>query len=371
VRSTRKNLRLGTVALSLLAGGCSMRPSEERALKDLEVGRVEASGVAFTVEDGLAVVRKVESGTLTLWGSAPAFHVRAVSSAGANESWTVVVRNAMPDAELSVTVGGEPLLVDAFPGPLPTVKTWKVQVPAGAEARLTVAPPLWDQPRPFRFAALADVQEALPRVGDIYRRINADPTLRFIFFSGDLTQQGTVEQLEEFQSRLQESAIPLFATLGNHELYNPDPRFHEYFGRGNLHFTFQGVHFTMIDSGDGALDPRAEQALDGWLESARDSVHILGTHIPLVDPIGVRNGAFASRNEAAALLAKLARGGLDLTLYGHVHSYYAFSNAGIPAFISGGGGAIPEQFDGVGRHFLAVEVDPAAGVRTVSLVRVD
>ncbi|HYO59102.1 metallophosphoesterase [Archangium sp.] len=367
-----RNIRLGAVVLSLLAGGCSMRPAEERALKDLEVGRVEASGVAFTVEDGLAVVRKAEPGTLTLWGSAPAFHVRAVSSAGASETWTVVVRNAMPDAELTALVGSVPLPVEALrEGPLRTVKMWRVRVPAGAEARLTVAPPLWDQPMPFRFAALADVQEALPRVGDIYRRINADPTLRFIYFSGDLTQRGTLEELEEFQSRLQESRIPMFATLGNHELITSDPRYHEYFGRGNLHFTFQGVHFTMIDSGNGSLDPRAEEMLDGWLEAGRDAVHILGTHIPLVDPIGVRNGAFASRNEAAALLAKLARGKLDLTLYGHVHSYYSFSNAGIPSFISGGGGAIPEQFDGVGRHFLAVEVDPAEGVRTVSLVRVD
>ncbi|RKG95450.1 metallophosphoesterase, partial [Corallococcus carmarthensis] len=38
---------------------------------------------------------------------------------------------------------------------------------------------------------------------------------------------------------------------------------------------------------------------------------------------------------------------------------------------SGGGGAIPERFDGVGRHFLAVDVDPSVGVRDVGLVRVD
>ncbi|MFY0562975.1 metallophosphoesterase family protein [Archangium lansingense] len=367
-----RSIRWGAAVLALLASGCSMRPSEERALKDLQVGQVEASGVTFTVEDGLAVVREVAPGKLTLWGSAPAFHVRAVSSAGATEQWVVGVRNAMPDAELSAMVGDEPLPVKMLLGMgQPTVKSWMVEVPAGAEARLTVAPPLWDQPMPFRFAALADVQEALPRVGDIYRRINADPTLRFIYFSGDLTQRGSVAELEEFQSRLLESRIPLFATLGNHELITPDPRYHEYFGRGNLHFTFHGAHFTMIDSGNGSLDPRAEEMLDAWLAAGRDSVHILGTHIPIVDPIGVRNGAFASRNEAAALLAKLANGKLDLTLYGHVHSYYSFSNAGIPSFISGGGGAIPEQFDGVGRHFLAVEVDPSQGVRTVSLVRVD
>jgi Icc protein len=364
--------RLGSLAvLALLAGGCARPASEERALKDLEVGRTEAQGVAFTVEDGLAVVRRVEPGTLTLWGSAPAFHVNATSSAGAWEMWTIVVRNAMREAELVAMVGDRQLEVVEVEGPLPTEKMWKVTLPAGEQVRLTVAPPLWDQPHPFRFAALADVQEALPRVGDVYRRINEDDSLQFVFFSGDLTRTGAVQELEEFQSRLQELRIPLFATLGNHEIITLDPRFHEYFGRGNLHFTFQGVHFSLIDSGNASLDPKAGEYLDGWLEAGRDAVHILGTHIPLVDPIGVRNGAFASRNEAAALLAKLARGGVDLTLYGHVHSYYPFSNAGIPSFISGGGGAIPEQFDGVGRHFLAVEVDPAQGVRGVSLVRVD
>ncbi len=367
-----RHVSKSVVVFALLAG-CSLRPAEERALKDLQVGLAEGSGLTVTVEDGLAVVRRLEPGALTLWGSAPAFHVRIAAAEGEPEAWTmVVVRNAMADAALTATVDDEPLAVEAMPGPLPTVKRWRVRLRPGAEARLTVAPPDWEEPKPFRFAALADVQEALPQVEDIYARINEDPSLRFIFFSGDLTRRGTVEELESFQSHLEASGVPLFATLGNHEIITSDVRWHEYFGRGNLHFTFHGAHFTLLDSGSGTVDPLVRPALDGWLEAGREAVHILGTHIPLLDPIGVRGGAFASRNEAAALLGTLARGQVDLTLYGHVHSYYAFSNAGIPAFISGGGGAIPEQFDGVGRHFLAVEVDPAASVvRTVSLVRVD
>jgi hypothetical protein len=94
-------------------------------------------------------------------------------------------------------------------------------------------------------------------------------------------------------------------------------------------------------------------------------------HIPPIDPIGVRNGSFADRNEAAKLLTKLADGRVDLTLYGHVHSYYAFSNASIPAYISGGGGAIPERFDGMGRHYLTFDVDPAAGIMQAAVVRID
>jgi 3',5'-cyclic-AMP phosphodiesterase len=368
-----RRVRTGVVALAVLAGACSLRPAEERALKDLLVGLVEGKGTRVTVEEGLAAVRRMEAGVLTLWGSAPGFHVRVGVAAGGPEWWTVEVRNAMSDAELTAVVGGEALEVEAGPpGLLPTVKRWRVRLRPGVEARLTVAPPGWEERGPFRFAALADVQEALPRVEDIYARINEDPSVRFIFFSGDLTRRGDVEELEEFQRRLEASHVPMFATLGNHEIITSDVRWHEYFGRGNLHFTFQGAHFTFLDSGNGTVDPLVEEALDGWLDAGRESVHILGTHIPLLDPIGVRGGAFASRNEAASLLGRLARGRVDLTLYGHVHSYYAFANVGIPAYISGGGGAIPELFDGVGRHYLAVDVDPAGGeVRKVSLVRVD
>ena len=71
------------------------------------------------------------------------------------------------------------------------------------------------------------------------------------------------------------------------------------------------------------------------------------------------------------LLSRLASAKVDLTLYGHIHSYYAFENAGIPAFISGGGGAIPERFDGVGRHFLTVDVDPITSRLQTALVRID
>jgi 3',5'-cyclic-AMP phosphodiesterase len=365
--------RWGWGVLACLLAGC-VRPAEGRAQKDLEIGRAEGGGLAVRVEEGLAAVRGLESGALTLWGNAPAFHVRLAPEAGAVEGWTVAVRNAMPDAQLTAVAEGtgEPLLVEGGPTRVPTEKAWRVRLRPGEAARLTVAPPGWDEARPFRFAALADVQEALPKVEDIYARMNEDPSLRFIFFSGDLTERGTREQLEEFQERLTTSRIPLFATLGNHETYSGrGDAYQEMVGRGSHHFGFQGAHFSMVDSADGTVDPLVEEQLDGWLEAAREAVHVVGMHIAPLEPIGVRNGSFSSRHEAASLVGKLARAGVDLTLYGHVHSYYAFSNAGIPAYISGGGGAIPERFDGVGRHYLAVEVDPAVGVKDVALVRVD
>ena len=49
----------------------------------------------------------------------------------------------------------------------------------------------------------------------------------------------------------------------------------------------------------------------------------------------------------------------------------AYENAGIPAYISGGGGALPELWDGIGRHFLVVTVDASDQSVEVGLVHVD
>jgi len=326
------------------------------------------------VEDGLAAVRSLVPGALMLWGNAPAFTARATLAADAPSDWVLTVRNAMPGAELTAEAeDGERLSVEALPQALPTVKMWRVSLRAGATARLTVAPPDWQLREPFRFAALADVQEALPRVGDIYARMRRDDSLRFILFSGDLTERGSREELLEFQERLEAgSKIPLYATLGNHETFSTDAQeYTSLVGRGSQSFTFRGVRFSVVDSSNGTLDPGVEEQLETWLAASRDGVHVVSMHVPPQDPVGLRGGGFASRGEAAGLVGKMAREGVDLTLYGHIHSYYSFTNAGIPAFISGGGGAIPETFDGVGRHYLAVDVDASEGLREVSLIRVD
>src|SRR6185503_9227251 len=215
------------------------------------------------------------------------------------------------------------------------------------------------------------VQEAIDRVSDIYDKVNGLSGVRFLLGAGDLTQRGTREELERFQRELLRLRVPYFTTLGNHELGQSPVLYQEYFGRGSFQFRFHGVAFTLLDDASAMLDPTVYEWLDDWLSAARDGVHIVAMHIPPIDPIGVRNGSWASRNEAAKLLGRLAEARVDLTLYGHVHSYYEFDNAGIPAFISGGGGAIPERFDGVGRHFLVVDVSARQGVQNVQVVRVD
>jgi Icc-related predicted phosphoesterase len=164
--------------------------------------------------------------------------------------------------------------------------------------------------------------------------------------------------------------FPLYATPGNHELGTDEHHFQRVFGRCSFSFVYAGVRFTLLDSASAGLAPKVYQWLTGWLEAGRDALHLVVTHIPPLDVAGARNGAFASRMEGATLVSRLARAGVDLTIYGHVHSYYVFENAGIEAIISGGGGAIPQRLDGIGRHYLLVRADPGKGRFVSAPIRV-
>jgi 3',5'-cyclic-AMP phosphodiesterase len=360
-------VRLVAVAAALVALACT-RPSEERARRDLDVGKARAGSVAVEVVDGLAVVRQIEPGKLALWMSAPAAVVRLEAGAGAATSLELSVENAMPDLELDAPGAN----VSVGKSPIPTHKTWKLELLAGS-SELRLSPPDVGDRSSWRFALMSDVQEAVDEVRDIYRAVNAVSGVRFLLGAGDLTEQGSNAELEFFSNQLRTLEVPYYTTLGNHELgaSTAAPPYQEWFSRASFRFVYRGVQFTMLDSASATIDPLVYGWLDRWLEEGKNRVHVVAMHIPPLDPIGVRNGAFASRNEAAKLLTRLANAGVDLTLYGHIHSYYAFENAGIPAYISGGGGAIPERFDGIGRHFLVVDVNADRGIEQVSVVRVD
>jgi 3',5'-cyclic AMP phosphodiesterase CpdA len=194
--------------------------------------------------------------------------------------------------------------------------------------------------------------------------------VRFLLGAGDLTERGTREQLERYQSELRALRIPYFTTLGNHELGTTPHLYHEYFGRGNFQFRFQGVYFTLLDSASASLDPTVYDWLDDWLQRGRQVCTWWPCTFLLSTPSACATapGAAVTKPQATG---RLAEGRVDVTLYGHVHSYYSFDNAGIPAFISGGGGAIPERFDNLGRHFMLLDVDPERGLTRHSVVRVD
>jgi Icc protein len=338
------------------AAAACVRPSEQRALEDLDVGSAAITDADVQVAGGLAAVRTLGDHELELWSQAPVLAVRVTLLDTAAGDWTITFRNATTDAVLSA--GGT--TYTRAPGERPTVARFRVPLAAGAN-ELRLAPPDADRLESFKVAAMADIQTALPVVDEVFAVINAVPDLRFVIGMGDITQRGHLDEYDLWDRQLETLSIPFYTTIGNHELWSDPMRFLGRYGRANFQFQFKGVAFTFVDSGDAGLDPLVEDWLGGWLAAARDMPHVFLTHMPPVDPFGLRYGSFRSTRDGRRLISQLAEANVDLTLYGHIHTLIQFDNGGIPAYISGGGGAAPMRLDGIARHFLVVELAPAPG----------
>ena len=339
---------------------------------DQKVGKAENQQLKVDVVDGLAVVRELSGNKITLWGSVPFFEVKLHHIATQEKEWQLQINNAMPKALLYIqTLDGGEVTAKELPSKLPTQKIWSFSLKAQQTVTLSIGPKDHLETTPFKIVAMSDIQDGINKVQDLFHAMNQEEGVRVVLSYGDLTNDGGSKELENVQKKMEVLKVPFFSTLGNHELGERPYPWHKYFGRSNFSFSFHDVRFTLMDSGAASIDPLAYQWLNSWLEKGKDKVHIVGTHIPPLDPIGVRSGSFANRNEALKFLKLLAQSKVDLTIYGHVHSYYKFENAGIPAYISGGGGAFAEKFDEVGRHYLLIEIDPKNQTKKVTLRQIE
>ncbi|MCP4132935.1 MAG: metallophosphoesterase [bacterium] len=363
------NIRLAaTLLLSILLLSSCIRPSQEGAEMDLLVGKGEVAGAIISSGDGLATIQELSSGNITFWAQAPVVTVSLDLTGSSVTEWNIIIKNAMPDTELRSSQTGMSSVVQT-----PTTgKEYSLSFTADSQQAytLTFDPTNYDVEESFTFAMMADVQRAFDEVGEIYTKIN-ETSARFVCFPGDLTSTGSREELQAFVEKTSLLNIPVYFSPGNHDLGGDVSDWFELIGRRSFHFSFKGVEFTMVDSSTAYLDPLVYGWLDSWVDNNINKTHFFFTHIPPLDPFGIRNGSFRSRNEAYKLLAILAEGRVDATFYGHIHSLYEFTNAGIKAYISGGGGAIPERFDGIGRHFLTVTANPSSGMESVQVNKVD
>lgn len=354
-------------ALWLVLCAACTRVGDDRPLTEDLVGTASLTDATVTVVDGLAAVRDLSDRRIELWATAPAIAIDVtIGSTGAG-AWTLIVRNSLPDAVLAVD--GTPVARD--PETRPTVGQFQLVLAAGTH-RLVLAPPDADRLERYRVAAMADIQTALPTVHQVFAAINEIPDARFVIAMGDITQRAEVEEFDLFEQQLGTLNIPFYTTIGNHELWAPFERYTERFGRADFQFGFKGATFTFADSGDAGLDPLVEDWLVGRLAAAASQTSVFLTHIPPLDPVGARYGAFRSSRDGHRLVSRLVENGVDLALYGHIHTYVPYENAGIPSYISGGGGAEPMRGDGIDRHFLMVELDPQNHtVGAVEVHRVD
>jgi len=334
--------------------GACLDPTSERTRRDLEeTGVARLGDVRARLDPGVALAVDASRGFVRFRANAPEAALALENPSSEERRISVELVNTFEGSTVSPpasAVGAGALAFD-------------VVVPAGDRTSAALELPVSKAAAKFRFAWVGDVQGGNERFTRIRERVNADPSLEFTIFAGDVTPFGSQEEMDAFVHEADALRKPWFSVLGNHDALRGEPvPFQRTVGRINMRFDYKGARFVLIDSASGTLDPWTLGFLRESMEEDGPAVRIVAMHVPPLDPEGLRNGGFNGANEAARVLATLVRGGTDLLLAGHIHTLRQTSQAGIAAWISGNGGVeLGAKFDGSDMHYLAVTVDALAG----------
>lgn len=335
---------------------------DKRASKDVVIGQLENQYINFKTEQGILNIVYADQNMIELRAGSPEYAAKLTNKTSNDLSIKFVVSNILAGHKIQID-GTEVNELEQ----MDKKKSWELVVLANATVSIET---VQNQTEAFGFLAFGDIQNGIEDFDDVVNVLNQQDQVDFILFLGDLTMNSDSEEFQKIEEAFAKISLPIYSTPGNHDVRDAD-RYHAYFGKASYSWTYKGVRFTSVDSASWTLSKSTWEQYKSWLQQAKDQTHIVFSHIAPTEPFGLRGGHWRSRREANAFIAESSRWHVDAMFYGHLHTLDIYSLAGIPVYLSGGGGAFQEYFDGIERHFLKVGVNPEKSDISVSIIRVD
>ncbi len=229
----------------------------------------------------------------------------------------------------------------------------------------------------FLFLAYGDDRTGHATHRALVAHMQTEEAARFVIHTGDYVEVGgRPSDWQAFFDIAQPllRRVPIYPTLGNHEIYGPGGRrrYQRYFVHHDRRVAWQAwthgpIRLITLDSNDEwVAEGEQQQWLDAELESARDHagvrfVIVFAHHGP------VSSGRHGDHEGMAALRIadRLRDAGVDLFLSGHDHMYERGDREGLKYIVTGGGGAplyrvnrrLPSQQSfQIVHHYLRFEV---------------
>jgi len=257
--------------------------------------------------------------------------------------------------------GGEArVMIELPPGETPDADTRARPSPAGpgtlhelrtTEGELTLAGETLTIPREkeddFAFLVYGDCRTNHDAHRAVVRQMLREEEARFLLHTGDFVEVGGRAQDWQIYFDIAGPLLrrmPLYPSLGNHELYGPGGlrRYHRYFAphrrRAWDAHTWGPVRIVALDSNDEDL---AEQA--DWLEAELERTAAdpaIRFVVALVHHGPVSSGRHGGLDAFdAAGITDLLREHADLVFSGHDHMYERGDADGLKYVVTGGGGA--------------------------------
>jgi Predicted phosphohydrolases len=204
-------------------------------------------------------------------------------------------------------------------------------------------------------------EQALSGLAHLAAQSGAD----FVLFGGDLADKGAEEEYRAFVAYASSlkagagshvgegAALPWFAAIGNHDLYNSGWKFYKkYIGPSQLDFPAGSARIYCIDTGSGCLGEDQLESL-GRSMAVESEPKIVASHYPVRGAQAHWYYKITNTRERAELLSIFNGGGVKLLLCGHWHEPDSADCGNFEEFIPGS--LIDARTDGKG-HAAVVKV---------------
>jgi Icc protein len=202
-------------------------------------------------------------------------------------------------------------------------------------------PPAVD-PDSFSFALFGDIHVNLNaglrhRLGWLREEV-ADRGIGFVVVLGDLADQGLEAEFSAVRVALDSLGVPVYATVGNHDLYQADgwESFKDYFGPATYAVTVADrLKLILLDTAGGELGATQFDWLEYELADTTASAKLIGTHYALFDGATPIIWRLPSGAERYKLLSLMRDHGVPAYVSGHLHGFRHTTIGGTEHFIVG------------------------------------
>ena len=182
----------------------------------------------------------------------------------------------------------------------------------------------------------------------------------FLFHCGDLTPFGQENQYQAVKAVLDQSIVPVYTTIGNHDLKDDGGDLYvEYFGSSTYSFDLGPAHFTVFNTSSSDVTAQEFTWLEQDLSQTEAEFLFVFTHIPPFDPRTGEDHSLTNSTTSTQLMSLFEANDVDAVFTGHIHMYNETVVNGVRYIITGGAGAslyANEESGGI-YHYMNVTLD--------------
>jgi len=181
-----------------------------------------------------------------------------------------------------------------------------------------------------RFVVTGDTQEWYDETVKFYKTVNSIPGVDFVIVAGDVTEFGTLKEMQWLAEKLANLNVPYVSVIGNHDLTSRGrDAFIRMYGELNYSFVYGGVKFICHDTNSREYQFNGNVPDIPWLKKELQhedgvSSYVAISHVPPISP------DFDQKlvKDYAAIFDETP--GFLTSFHGHTHNFEEFKLGSSP-----------------------------------------